>query len=79
MGWYLGSVTVDGFKSNSGLANGLDDFYLRFNDERDFTENHCDLFDSLGDIIANLQPTISAISVRSTLLKCIVRKAGVLT
>lgn len=46
-----------------------------FNDERDFTENHCDLFDSLGDIIANLQPTISAISVRSTLLKCNVRKS----
>lgn len=71
----FGSVTIDGLDSNLGLADALNDFYLCFNDEHDFTKDHCSLFDSLNDITANLQPTISAISVRSLFLKCNVRKS----
>lgn len=70
-----GSVIIDGFDSNLGLANALNDFYLRFNDEHDFTKDHGNFVDSLNDITANPQPTISAISVRSMFLKCNVRKS----
>lgn len=52
------------FDLNSGLANVLNDFYLRFNDEHDFTENHCDIFNSLNYITVSTHLKISAISVK---------------
>ncbi len=70
-----GSVTIDGFDSNSELANALNDFYLRFNDEHDFTKARCDILDSLNDITVNPQLTISAISVKHMFSKSNVRKS----
>lgn len=68
-------MPIDAFESNVGLADALNDFYFRLTDEHDFTKGHSNLFESLNDITASLQLTISAISVRSMFLKCNVRKS----
>ncbi len=45
-------IHEDGFESHSEIANALNDFYLCFNDEFDFTIVHNDLFDILSDCTA---------------------------
>ena len=70
------SITIDGFDSNSELANALNDFYLCFNDEHDFTNVHSDLFDMLSDCTATSQPTVSAHAVRLLFHECNIRKSS---
>lgn len=70
-----GPIAIEGYDSNSGLVNALNDFYLHFNDEHDFTNVHSDLFESLSDCIATPLSMISAPSVRSMFKKCNIRKS----
>ncbi len=63
-------IREDGFKSHSEIANALNDFYLCFNDEFDFTIVHNNLFDILSDCTATSQFTISVHSIRSMFHKC---------
>jgi len=42
---YNRSISIDGFNSNIELVNALNDLYLCFRDEHDFTNAHSDHFD----------------------------------
>lgn len=84
MGWHEGldkprqqelrTNPIDGFDSNSELVNGLNDFYLCFNDEHDFTPKHSVLFDTLSSGLTP-QFSISATPVSSMSLKCMLGRA----